>query len=496
MKLTRRSFLRLVGLTAASAAAAACQPLVNRLAPAPAALPAWSNISSANFTALNRLTFGVRVEECERAAQIGLQAWVEEQLAENLEEDPALALRLLPFQSLGRSATELADWSSKIFGEYDRLSVPQELRQATLVRQVYSRRQLYEVLVEFWNDHFNICVDKGECWYLKTVDDRAVIRAHALGNFGDLLQASAHSPAMLVYLDNQANHAGQPNENYAREVMELHSLGVRGGYSQADVMELARCLTGWGVKEHFWRGDFAFQPELHDRGTKRVLGLEIAAGGEEEAGRVLERLAGHPSTAAFLSAKLARRLLADDPDPELVAKAAAAFTRTRGDIRSVLRVLLLDGGLQSPPPKFKRPLNFVTSALRMLNAQSDAGRPLLDALARMGQAAFAWPTPDGYPDTARPWQGGLMERWRLALGLAHNELEGTRLDLPALLDSAGVTSPGELLDQFSRLLLGDILPEPSRTELAQAFEKSRLELDDLARTACAGLLASPAFQYR
>ncbi|MBK8794077.1 MAG: DUF1800 family protein [Holophaga sp.] len=193
-------------------------------------------------------------------------------------------------------------------------------------------------------------MDKGSCFYLKTVDDRDVARAHALGSFRDLLWASAHSPAMLTYLDNQANHKGAPNENYARELMELHSLGVQGGYSQADVMELARCLTGWGVKEHFWAGEFHFEPDQHDPGEKQVLGVRIPPGGVDEAESVIERLAAHPSAARFIAAKLARRFLADQPPAEIVAKGSAAFMASGGDIQKTLRTILLDGLPLYPAP--------------------------------------------------------------------------------------------------------------------------------------------------
>ena len=501
----RRTFLRLAGTIAASAALSACQPLVQRLvgsASAPS-LQDWSALGGksaeniSNFLALNRMTFGPRPEERLRAAQIGISAWVEEQLAPSRLEDGALNLRLFPLASLDKSAADLADWSSKLFGEYDRLSVPAELRQAALLRQVYSTRQLNEVMVEFWNDHFSVSVDKGDVWYLKTVDDREVIRPHALSSFRDLLWASAHSPAMLVYLDNQSNHSGKPNENYARELMELHTLGIHGGYTQQDVMGLARCLTGWTVKEHFWRGQFTFDGNVHDAYPKQVLGMALAPGEQGEAEAVIERLALHPSTARFIATKLVRRFIADDPPPALVDRAAAAFLSSRGDIPSILRAILLDGGLEQAAPKFKRPLNFITSALRMLNAQSDGGATLQEKLAQMGQAPFSWPTPDGFPDTARPWQGGLMHRWQFGLELARGELPGTSVDFPALLRDAPASTPTDQLDRLSTLLLGEPLPSILTRELALAFEhEAGLDPTDISKGITAGLLASPAFQWR
>jgi uncharacterized protein (DUF1800 family) len=368
---------------------------------------------------------------------------------------------------------------------------------------VYSQRQLYERMVEFWADHFNISVNKGDCWFLKTVDDREVIRAHTLGNFRDLLWASAHSPAMLVYLDNQANHRDAPNENYARELMELHTLGVNGGYTQADVMELARCLTGWTVKEHFRRGDFTFDAGRHDEGTKTVLGLVIEPASQREAEHVLDHLATHPSTARHIAKKLVRRFIEDHPESGsagLVQRAADTFLQTQGDIRAVLRTILLDGLMRHKdhlPPKFKRPVDFVTSALRMLNAETDGGDALREYLALLGQPTFEWPTPDGPPDEAGDWSGNLMPRWKFALALPRNEIPGTRVDIANLVQAAGAGTPVKILNQLSVLLLGTPLPAASRDALMKALDSAGARDDtSLPAIFAAGLMASPAFQWR
>jgi uncharacterized protein (DUF1800 family) len=302
---------------------------------------------------------------------------------------------------------------------------------------------------------------------------------------------------MLVYLDNQVNHQAHPNENYAREVMELHSLGVEGGYTQQDVMELARCLTGWTVKESFWRGEFTFNQDFHDTGTKTVLGVTIEPDGAPENGvreaeRVLEMLAAHPSTARFISFKLARRFIADDPPDDVVSKGAEAFAKSDGDIRAVLRVILLDG-LPQIQPKFKRPADFVASALRVLNAVSDA-KGLLDYLARMGQAPFMWPTPDGYPMVSRPWMGNLQPRWQFALALARNEIEGTRIDLPKLVERSGAAGITDLTDKLSALILGAPLPTTTRDNLLNSLKE--VDEAELPALLAAGLIASPAFQWR
>jgi hypothetical protein len=457
----------------------------------------WPAVAPREFAVLNRLTFGPRAEERQRVSEIGWQAWIEEQLAPESIDDSGAALRLRRFSTLTMRATDLADWSDKLFDDIDRSPVPDELRQATLLRQVYSRRQLYELMVEFWTDHFNISVDKGDCFFLKTVDDRDVIRPHALGKFRDLLWASAHSPAMLIYLDNQANVKRHPNENYARELMELHTLGVNGGYRQEDVMELARCLTGWTVKAHWWRGEFTFDPEQHDEGVKTVLGMTIQPEGQREAERVLEKLAAHPSTARFIAAKLAQRFLGPTP-AGLIDRAAEAFVQTDGDIRSVLRVILLDGLAAGPlQPLFKRPVHFIVSALRQLNAYTDGGPALHDYLARLGQTYFGWPTPDGYPDRAEAWQGNLLPRWQFALALAQNEIEGTQVDLPALTRSLGSIPPAASLDRWATLLLGAPLPVTLRDHFLSSLRTADVDPQaELPGVITAGLLASPAFQWR
>jgi hypothetical protein len=489
MTLSRRDFLRLAGLVASGVAASACAPVYNKLA---GDFQNPANVSSDGFPELSRLTFGPRGEERARVAEISLNAWIEEQLAPDSIDDALAFWWLRRFRTLDMDANEIYEVGNKLFDDLDKTPVVNELRQATLTRQIYSRRQLYEVMVEFWSDHFNISVDKGNCWFLKTVDDRNVIRPHALGRFRDLLWASAHSPAMLVYLDNQVNVASHPNENYAREIMELHTLGVGGGYTQKDVMELARCFTGWTVKEHWWLGDFTFNADIHDNDVKEVLGLTIQPNGQTEAEEVIEALAAHPSTARFVATKLARRFIADDPPKEIVEKAAATFTKTDGDIKAVLRVILFDG-LAYAQPKFKRPVNYITSSLRMLNAQTEVGSSILDYLARMGQLPFAWPTPDGYPDRAAPWSGNLMPRWQFAMALARNEIEGTQINLAELVKA---DSPSTLIDQLSSLLLGGVLPESKRDELAAALKEAGATDDDLPPVVAAGLASSPAFQWR
>jgi hypothetical protein len=494
--LQRREFLQLAGLVAAGATLQACTPLYRRLAGAPDGIENWPSAAVGdNFVALNRLTFGARAEDRQKADEIGLAYWIEEQLSpEGINDMPAL-WRARHLDAMQLDGDALEGWEKE--------DVIHQLKQHTLLRQIYSERQLYEVMVDFWTDHFNVSIEKGDCWFLKVVDDREVIRRHAMGSFRELLWASAHSPAMLIYLDNQANDRDHPNENYARELMELHTLGVDGGYTQDDVMELARCLTGWTVKEHFWRGQFAFDPDMHDDKPKTVLGQAIAPNGLGEGEQVLEMLATHPSTAYYVSAKLVRRFISDQPEtdaPQLVAQAAQAFLQTGGDIRAVLRVILLDGlanPQQAVTPKFKRPANFIASALRVLAADSGAQSPVYETLSSMGQPLFEWPTPDGPPDTSDAWSNNLMPRWKFALELARDELPGTRIDLGKLYRGSGADSPGDFIDQLSSLLIGIPFPADKKSGLLQALSQVDFESEaDFGAILVAGLLASPAFQWR
>jgi uncharacterized protein (DUF1800 family) len=495
MNLSRREFIRLVGLISAGAAAGgACAPVYGRLGgayQAPAPLP---ELHWPAFQALNRLTYGPDAASLRQVSEMGLAGWVEEQLAPATIDDEPASFLLRPFEALAMEANELE--------AKGRQEVVQQLRAATLLRQVYSQRQLYERLVGFWTDHFNISVDKGGCWYLKVVDDREVIRQHALGRFEELLLASARSPAMLVYLDNQANASGQPNENYAREVMELHSLGVDGGYDQQDVMELARCLTGWSVKDHFWLGEFTFNAELHDTGAKQVLGQEIQAAGKEEAEQVLVMLANHHSTAEHLAVKLVQYFLVDDPPnqaPEVVRQVSKTFRESRGDLKAALRTLLLDGLVPRAgrlPPKFKRPLHFVTSALRASSAASNGGPDLQFWLGAMGQPLFAWPTPDGPPASSAPWKTSLLPRWQFSLALSLDEIEGTEIQLAQLARDVTHKEDGLQLEHLSRRLLGGAPSPPLLRAGRKVMEEIGQDNAVFQSVLLAGMIASPQFQWR
>jgi uncharacterized protein (DUF1800 family) len=445
---------------------------------------------------LDRLCYGVSPVEARRVASIGLRAWIEEQLSADGIPEVDLRWRMRNLDVLDKDA-------DAIDGVHKKAEVIEQLRRGTLLRQIYSRRQIFENMVEFWNDHFNISVEKGPCWGLKVVDDREVIRKHALGSFHDLLSASAHSPAMLVYLDNQTNDKRAPNENYARELLELHTLGIDGGYTHADIVELARCLTGWSVRQHFWKGRFEFDKERHDQGNKHVLGMHIEAGGQRELEEIITRLSNHPSTARRIATKMARRFLCDDPEsehPEWVERLVQVFVVTRGSINAMLRKLLLDGVARDPlllGKKVKRPVDFMVSSLRILGAESDGGIPLQRFLSRMGQPTFAWPMPDGPPDTASEWNSNLAPRWKFSLRLMAELIEGTKPGtiIPDLTNDP--LPPSEILSQVSEYLLGyGLLGAVSNDLIDVVSAVQDMERRQLISAMLAGLLASPEFQYR
>ncbi|MEM7587792.1 MAG: DUF1800 domain-containing protein [Acidobacteriota bacterium] len=431
---------------------------------------------------LDRLAFGPRPEDY--GAVQGLAndpreaaaRYVEHQLHPERIEDPLADWAVRRLETLDDPPGLLFEFKPEVLLD--------ELTRGSLLRAVYSRRQLYEVMVHFWSDHFNIDASKGDCKWLKPADDRDVVRRHALGNFSDLLRASALSPAMLWYLDGRVNRRAsddeQPNENYARELLELHTLGVHGGYSQRDVMEIARCLTGWTVlsEDTFGKGEVEFQSHLHDDSAKTVLGREIpAGGGASDLDRVLDIVAHHPSTARHLAIKLCRRFIGEQPDEATVDGVAETFRTSRGDIRETLRTVFASEAFQtSKGRKLKRPFRYLVSALRATGAETDGGERLQRFLLSMGHAPFQYPTPDGYTDDTSPWLGTLLWRWNLAVALADGRLPGTTLDLPRL------SADFEGRDNLHRHLLG----RRARPEEAVAGGSPAMDI--------ALALASPAFQ--
>ncbi len=460
---------------------------VERSLHGPMTPPAAAEIDPVSH-ALNRLTFGAGPGDHARISAIGVNAFLEQQLAPEKIGDSLCDRAIARFGDM---------WAEPLGEQFDQdpEALPPLLRRVTLLRATYSERQLFEVMCEFWSDHFNIDPTKGDCRWTKPLDDAEVIRRHALGNFRELLRASALSPAMLWYLDGRANvkrkPADQPNENYARELMELHTLGVHGGYTQQDVMEVARCLTGWTIrarKDDGYAGtlkspltDHAavfFRAEAHDDGAKRVLGHDIPAGlGEKDLDRVIEIVTSHPSTAHFVAHKLCARFIADEPPAAAVDAVAKTFADSGGDIKTMLRTLIATPEFAaSTGAKFKRPFHFVVSALRATNASTSADRPVLSYLERMGHMPFRYPTPDGYPGAAIHWRATLLWRWKFALALANNRIAGTSIERARLQDRVGSDTG----------LMATLLGRTPRTEEKNAWLRSG---DGLAL-----LLASPAFQ--
>ena len=492
--LDRREFLRVGGLTAL-AAATGCEgeALPRLLAPwlgddgeidGPFAPPAAVEIDPVAH-ALARVTFGARPGDYARARALArdpmdaARVVIEQQLSPARIRDARAERAVRRLESIHAPAGELFEYKPSVL-----LS---EMTRATVLRAALSERQLYERMVHFWSDHFNIDASKGDCRWLKAADDRFVIRAHALGRFPDLLRASAVSPAMLWYLDGRANRKAspdeRPNENYARELLELHTLGVHGGYTQRDVMEVARCLTGWTVRSEqlFRKGEVAFRPELHDDGEKVVLGTRIAAGyGARDLDVVLQIVALHPSTARHIATKLCRRFVADDPPSAAVSAVATSFLGSGGDIRTTLRALFGTPEFWAARgAKLKRPFELIVSALRATGAGTDAGEALTVYLTRMGHAPFQYPTPEGYADDATPWLGTLLWRWSFAAALAGGRIAGTRVDLARLRRAAG----------GDRGLMAHLLGRRATAEEARAYGEVGGGAMGLAL-----LLASPAFQ--
>ena len=559
---------------------------------------------------LDRLGFGPRPDDVERVKKMGLEAYLQQQLHPERINDSAVEKKLTAFNALDMSAADLmgslhedqrlaaerkkaqaeAEKQKDMTGASEptdpkkrdgnlrklmaedkpgehlsRIAVAQ-LQDAKIIRAVESKRQFYEVLVDFWSNHFNIDVRKGPCRVLKVIDERAVIRPNVFGKFRDLLEASAKSPAMLAYLDNAQNSApreltpgeernrsrlrekvpgavpdpvangksrmvGGINENYAREIMELHTLGVDGGYTQKDVQEVARCFTGWGID--LQTGAFQFHPRRHDGGAKTVLGHSIPPnGGAKDVEMVLDILANHPSTAKFIATKLCRRLVADDPPPALVERVASVFRQTNGDLRKVVEAIIYSPEFYSSVAyrsKIKSPFEFAVSAVRAtggtMTSDRGGGPPLTARFAmetgatfgrgmermanarrktlnlsiiELGQPLFAYQAPTGYPEDSRKWasSGALIARMNFALALTEQNLMDVSMAPGNLLSGVDIDKANLVLDQFNRVLLQGQMTAPTRAIL----EKQMLSLQDgKANTIniaqlTALMLGSPEFQ--
>ncbi len=415
-----------------------------------------------------------------------------------------------------------------------------ELAEAKLLRAIYSNRQLDEVMTDFWFNHFNVFIGKGPDRYMVSAYERDVIRPHALGKFKDILEATAKSPAMLFYLDNwqsvgpnsqlalygpggfrgrrgrfqrprpQAkNRPSGLNENYAREIMELHTLGVDGGYTQKDVTELAKVLTGWTIEKPQLGGGFKFNERAHEPGNKYVLGRKIGEHGEKEGEEMLDVLAHHPSTAQFISRKLAMRFVSDNPPQALVDRMAETFLKKDGDIREVLRTMFNSPEFWAADAyraKMKTPFEFVASAARASGADIQNALPLVGTLNRMGMPLYAMQPPTGYSMKAEAWvnSSALLNRMNFALQLASGKLPGTSLDPQALIPGPAPADPQAALASLEKsILAGDVSSQTHAVMQKQLGDPqiSQRSLDDADKKpnygAIAGLImGSPEFQRR
>jgi uncharacterized protein (DUF1800 family) len=421
--------------------------------------------------------------------------------------------------------------------------VVNELMQAKLLRAIYSERQLDEVMTDFWFNHFNVFINKGADRYLLTSYERDAIRPHVLGKFEDLLVATAKSPAMMFYLDNwlsvgpnseialgitthrygygpqnrprKGKQASGLNENYGRELMELHTLSVNGGYSQKDVTEVAKVFTGWTLEQPKKGGDFHFEPRMHEPGDKIVLGHRIKSNGEQEGLEVLHLLAHNPRTAHFISQKLAVRFVSDNPPHALVDRMTETFLKKDGDIREVLRAMFKSPEFWSPDTyraKVKTPLEFVISSVRASGAEVDDGRALVATLNNMGMPLYGMMPPTGYSMKADTWvnSSALLGRMNFALGLASGKVKGVKVD-SAILDmrtaagtTVGTMDPLQALATLENSLLAGEISKQTHDTISKQMDDptiSQRKLDDPERSpniaAITGLiLGSPEFQRR
>lgn len=455
---------------------------------------------------MNRTSFGIRESEYRAAGTMGYSAFVESQLAAAPQNAAAVE------SVINRSLPSVAMTGATLYNAYpptdnqDFVALG-ELRAATFLRQVLSPNQLFEVMVEFWTDHFSIEHVHGFDRIAKTVDDQD-LRRNALGKFKDLLFANAKSPAMLFYLDNYTNVKSGPQENYARELLELHTLGVDGGYTEEDVKNVARAFTGWGIARN--QIAFVFTPRNHDTDAKRFLGHTLPAGrGVEDGQDVLAILAAHPSTAKWIATKLVRRFVADSPPANLVAAVQAEYLRTDGDIRAMLRIIFNSVEfVASADLKVKRPQEFVQSVLRACEAKISGTtfmRRLTTVYEGLGQIWCNWPAPNGYPDVAAYWINttAWLGRWNFVLSLLDGSLDrGISVDVNLLIGTS--KTPQSLLQQLSERILRRKLSQTDQQTLSTfgaAGGDPGAELPTSQRTTRATevlalLLCSRYFNYR
>jgi uncharacterized protein (DUF1800 family) len=456
------------------------RPHTTRPAPAPA--PS----GDALLRLVRRITNGVTDEELSLARSMGFRRYLEYHLRPAAINDSAVENFVTTnYPALTQDGLGLY--------QQDRNLLQRQLSESTIYRAAFSKRQLYERMVHFWSDHFNIYYPKVQ--YLKLIDEREVVRKHALGKFPDMLRASAHSPAMLEYLDNTRSRGRNVNQNYARELMELHTLGVDGGYTQTDVEEVTRCLTGWTIAG---RGNFYFDPNGHDFTAKTVLGNTIpamspsaGAAGIQDGETVLNILLAHPSTAQFISKKMIQWLLQYDPPQALVDKVAATFKRTGGDIPSMIRDILTPANLLAAPAKYRQPYQLVLAALRATQPTVTSVTAIGRQLDVLGQPLFYWEDPDGYPDNVDWWAGTILQRWNFCSYLTGLATGAIAVNVAPLMQ---VSTPDGIADAIGRRTFGGEMPAVLK-EQVRAYLAAAPITAARVREAFALVLSSNEFQW-
>lgn len=440
---------------------------------------------------VRRVTMGLNPAEVALARQRGFAGYLDWQLRPAAIDDSAL-------ESIIATRLPMTQMPAATLRTQDDNEVMQQLSDATWYRAAFSRAQLRERMVEFWSDHFNISIDT--VGFLKLVDDREVIRPHALGNFGTLLKATAHSGAMLRYLDQNTSRTPTPNQNYAREIMELHTMGSDGGYTQTDVAELSRILTGWSMNND---GSFRFVRTFHDRNAKTFLGRSFPAMPttasdaqmKAEGDQAIQMLLDHPSTARYVSLQMARWLLAYEPPAAVVDATAAAFTRTGGDIPSMIRAILTSKNLMAAPAKYKRPFHLAISGIRALGADTTTVpniRPVRQQSDRMGMPVFRWAQPDGFPDNVAWWSGLVITRWAYGQYLSSlNSATVMRVDTTQF---RSPDTPEGVIGQLGTRLFGGEMPTSLRTGLL-AYLRGGTFNDARIRETLSLALSAQEFQW-
>ena len=432
MSLTRRDAILLGG--AAAIAASGCGRVATEVRRRKKTEP-WREPSDPKVTRLlDRMTFGWSVDEEATYVSLGHQAYIDKQIKADFEEPIDLTFQLSQLDCLRMQSAELMD--------IQRERVIQELQCAAILRATYSPNQLKERMVDFWSNHFNIYSQKKDGAFFKSAEEEEIIRDNALGDFQIMATKMAQSPAMLLYLDNEQNIKEHPNENYARELLELHTLGIYGGYTQKDIQEVARCLTGWKVEDRnpisqhqfppVAEGSFRFDKDAHDDGAKTVLGHSIPAGGGVHDGEmVLAIVVNHPSTSKHLSRKLVK-FFTGSQSTSLEKTVADAYMASKGNIAAMIRPILLSEELTTGDPIIRRPLDFICASLRRAAAITDGGPDIQRYLRSLGQPMYEWPMPDGYPVDQLSWANTILPRWQFAYDLSFGKIANTTIKAEAM----------------------------------------------------------------